>query len=115
MHRPAAVKPRNRTAGEYTADELQGSLKIFDVDFSTGNGKLEPPKSDAKARASYLSYMLISETELTAGVTDYFWHAIQNPEDQRKPQIAERGKARWASAPRSIPHRAETYQNSMWR
>lgn len=58
-----------------------------------GNGKLEPPKSDAKARAAFLNYMVMSETELTAGLADYFWHTHQFPEDQRKPQIAERGKA----------------------
>lgn len=64
------------------------------VSFSTGNGRLEPPKTDPKARATFLSYMVMSETELTAGLADYFWHTKQFPEEKRKPQIAERGKNR---------------------
>jgi glutathione S-transferase len=57
-----------------------------------GNGKLEPPKSDAAARADFLQWTIVAETGLTAGLADLFWHTIQFPEEKRKPQVAERGK-----------------------
>ena len=59
---------------------------------SAGNGKLEPPKSDAAARAAFLQWTVSAETGLTVGLMDVFWHTMQFPEEQRKPQIAERGR-----------------------
>jgi hypothetical protein len=59
---------------------------------SAGNGKLEPPKSDAAARAAFLQWTIMAEAGLTAGLADYFWHTMQFPEDKRMPQVAERGK-----------------------
>ena len=57
-----------------------------------GNGKLEPPKSDAAARAAFLQWTISAEPGLTAGLSDVFWHTMQFPEEKRKPQVAERGK-----------------------
>jgi hypothetical protein len=57
-----------------------------------GEGKLEPPKSDAAARAAFLQWTIAAETGLTVGLMDVFWHTMQFPEEKRKPQIAERGK-----------------------
>lgn len=57
-----------------------------------GNGKLEPPRSDAAARADFLQWTVSAETGLTAGIADFFWHTMQFPEEKRKPQVAERGK-----------------------
>ena len=62
------------------------------VPLLTGNGKLEPPKSDAAARADFLQWTISAEPGLTAGIADFFWHTMQFPEEKRKPQVAERGK-----------------------
>jgi hypothetical protein len=59
---------------------------------SAGNGQLEPPKSDAAARAAFLQWTISAEPGLTVGLMDVFWHTMQFPEEQRKPQIAERGR-----------------------
>jgi hypothetical protein len=59
---------------------------------SAGNGQLEPPKSDVAARASFLQWTISAETGLTVGLMDVFWHTMQFPEEQRKPQVAERGR-----------------------
>ena len=60
--------------------------------FSEGNGKLEPPKTDAAARAAFLQWTVSAETGLTVGLMDVFWHTMQFAKEKRKPQIAERGR-----------------------
>jgi hypothetical protein len=62
------------------------------VPLFAGNGKLEPSKSDAAARAAFLQWTVSAEPGLTAGLSDVFWHTMQFPEEKRKPQVAERGK-----------------------
>ena len=56
-----------------------------------GNGRLQPPKEDAAARAKFYQYIFMAETELTTPLAAFFWHTIQHPEPKRKPQVAELG------------------------
>jgi glutathione S-transferase len=56
------------------------------------NGRLQPSRSDAAARAQFLQFIFMAETELTSHLERYFWHTFQHPEEKRLPQVAQIGK-----------------------